>query len=65
MLSIKKNKIRNIIVLCTHALLLDNALEIIMEAGVHEIISTNSIPNNCSKVDLAPILSNVVFNTNY
>ena len=62
---LKKNKIRNIIVLCTHALLLDNALEIIMEAGVHEIISTNSIPNNCSKVDLAPILSNVVFNTNY
>jgi ribose-phosphate pyrophosphokinase len=62
---LKKNKIRKIIVLCTHALLLDNALEIIMEAGVHEIISTNSIPNNCSKVDLAPILSNVVFNTNY
>ena len=62
---LKKNNIRKIIVLCTHALLLDNALEIIMEAGVHEIISTNSIPNNCSKVDLAPILSNVVFNTNY
>lgn len=62
---LKKNKIRKIIVLCTHALLLDNALEIIMEAGVHEIISTNSIPNNCSKVDLAPILSNVVFNNNY
>jgi ribose-phosphate pyrophosphokinase len=62
---LKKNKIRKIIVLCTHALLLDNALEIIMEAGVDEIISTNSIPNNCSKVDLAPILSNVTFNTNY
>jgi ribose-phosphate pyrophosphokinase len=62
---LKKNKIRKIIVLCTHALLLDNALEIIMEAGVDEIISTNSIPNNCSKVDLAPILSNVIFNTNY
>ena len=61
---LKKNKIRNIIVLCTHALLLDNALEKIMDTEVQEIISTNSIPNICSKVDLAPILSNVVVNTN-
>jgi ribose-phosphate pyrophosphokinase len=61
---LKKNKIRNIIVLCTHAILLDNALEKINHAGVQEIISTNSIPNICSKVDLAPILSNVVVNTN-
>jgi len=61
---LKKHKIRNIIVLCTHALLLDNALEKIMDTEVQEIISTNSIPNICSKVDLAPILSNVVVNTN-
>jgi ribose-phosphate pyrophosphokinase len=61
---LKKHKIRNIIVLCTHAILLDNALEKIMNTGVKEIISTNSIPNNCSKVDLAPILSNVIVNSN-
>jgi ribose-phosphate pyrophosphokinase len=61
---LKKNKIRNIIVLCTHAILLDNALEKIINAGVQEIISTNSIPNICSIVDLAPILSKVVVNTN-
>jgi ribose-phosphate pyrophosphokinase len=61
---LKKHKIRNIIVLCTHAILLDNALEKIMNAGVKEIISTNSIPNICSKVDLAPILSNVIVNSN-
>ncbi len=61
---LKKHKIRNIIVLCTHAVLLDNAFEKIMNAGVQEIISTNSIPNICAKVDLAPILSNVVVNTN-
>jgi ribose-phosphate pyrophosphokinase len=61
---LKKNKIRNIIVLCTHAILLDNALEQIMNTGVEEIISTNSIPNICSKVDLAPLLSKVVVNTN-
>jgi ribose-phosphate pyrophosphokinase len=61
---LKKHKIRNIIVLCTHAILLDNALEKIMNVGVQEIISTNSIPNICSKVDLAPILSSFVVNTN-
>lgn len=61
---LKKHKIRNIIVLCTHAILLDNALEKIINAGVQEIISTNSIPNICSKVDLAPILSNVAVNNN-
>jgi hypothetical protein len=33
-----------------------------MNAGVKEIISTNSIPNICAKVDLAPILSDVVRN---
>jgi ribose-phosphate pyrophosphokinase len=61
---LKKHKIRNIIVLCTHAIFLDNAFEKIMNAGVKEIISTNSIPNICAKVDLAPILSDVVLNTN-
>jgi ribose-phosphate pyrophosphokinase len=62
---LKKHKIRKIIVLCTHAILLDNALERIKKAGVEEIISTNSIPNDCSKVDLAPILSNIVSDSHY
>lgn len=61
---LKKNKIRNIIVLCSHAILIDNALEKITSAGVQEIISTNSIPNMCSKIDLTQILSNVILKTN-
>jgi ribose-phosphate pyrophosphokinase len=61
---LKKYKIRNIIVLCTHAIFLDNAFKKIMNAGVKEIISTNSIPNICAKVDLAPVLSDVVVNPN-
>ena len=61
---LKKHKIRNIIVLCTHGIFLDNAFEKIMNAGAKEIISTNSIPNICAKVDLAPMLSDVVRNTN-
>ena len=62
---LKKNKIRKVTVLCTHAILLDNAKERIMKAGVQEIISTNSIPNTCTKVDLAPVLSNIVINNDY
>jgi len=56
---LKKNNIRRIIVLCSHAILIDNALEKMTNAGAQEIISTNSIPNMCSKVDLAKLLSNV------
>ncbi|HET7643919.1 MAG TPA: ribose-phosphate pyrophosphokinase [Nitrososphaeraceae archaeon] len=57
---LKNNNIRKIIVLCSHAILVDNALEKITNAGVQEIISTNSIPSTCSKVDLAQMLSNVI-----
>jgi hypothetical protein len=31
---------------------------------VKEIISTNSIPSICSKVDLSPIFSNILVNAN-
>jgi len=62
---LKKNKIRKVTVLCTHAILLDNAKERITKSGVQEIISTNSIPNTCTKVDLGPLLSNIVINNDY
>ncbi|MGZ5490444.1 MAG: ribose-phosphate diphosphokinase [Nitrososphaeraceae archaeon] len=61
---LKKQKMRNITVVCTHAILLDNAFEKIMNSGVKEIISTNSIPSVCSKVDLSKILSNILVNAN-
>jgi ribose-phosphate pyrophosphokinase len=61
---LKKQKIGNIIVLCTHAILVDNAFEKIINSGVKEIISTNSIPSICSKVDLSLILSNALVNAN-
>jgi ribose-phosphate pyrophosphokinase len=59
---LKKQKMRNITVVCTHAILLDNAFEKIMNSGVKEIISTNSIPSFCSKVDLSIILSKILVN---
>ena len=45
-----------IFVMCTHALLIKNATQKIKAAGVHEIIATNSIPNEFGKVDLSPII---------
>ena len=37
-------------VVCTHALLIDNAEKKIRESGVEEVISTNTIPNKTSTV---------------
>jgi len=61
---LQKQKIANITVLCTHAILVDNAFEKIINSGVKEIISTNSVPSICSKVDLAIVLSNILVNAN-
>lgn len=61
---LKKQKIGNIIVFCTHAILVANAFDKIINSGVKEIISTNSIPSICSKVDLSLILSDGLVNAN-
>ena len=61
---LKKQKIRNVIVVCTHAILLDNEYERIMNSGAKELISTNSIPSLCSKVDISILLSNILVNAN-
>ncbi|MCW4025405.1 MAG: ribose-phosphate diphosphokinase [Candidatus Bathyarchaeota archaeon] len=42
---------------CVHGLLIGNAAEKILAAGVEEIISTDSVPNAYSKVSLAPLIS--------
>jgi ribose-phosphate pyrophosphokinase len=54
---LKKNNIANVYVLCTHALLLDDAKEKLLKASIKELISTNSIPNEFAKVDLSGVLS--------
>ena len=55
---LKKNNIGNVYVVCTHALLLDDAKEKLLKAGVKDVISTNSIPNEFAKVDLSSVISN-------
>ena len=54
---LKRNRAAKVYAMCAHALLIGDALERIKEAGVEEIIATNSVPQKCSRVDLSPILS--------
>ncbi|MDP9289767.1 MAG: ribose-phosphate diphosphokinase [Thermoproteota archaeon] len=54
---LKELGVKNIFVLCTHALLLENAIARLRDAGIKDIIATNSIPNDFARVDLAAMLS--------
>ncbi|MDA4133088.1 MAG: phosphoribosyltransferase family protein, partial [Thaumarchaeota archaeon] len=42
---------RKIVVTCVHALLIGEAYERLIDAGVDEIIGTNTVPSKVSKVD--------------
>ena len=42
---------------CVHPLLIGDAEKRILEAGVEEIVGTDSVPSRVSKVSLAPLLS--------
>jgi ribose-phosphate pyrophosphokinase len=59
---LKENNIGDVYVICTHALLLDDAKEKLLKADIKEIISTNSVPNDFAKVDLSGVISNYFLN---
>ncbi len=42
---------------CVHGLLIGDAQKRILDAGVEEIVGTDSVPGSVSKVSLAPVLS--------
>jgi ribose-phosphate pyrophosphokinase len=48
---------KNVFVLCTHALLLENAAQKLLTIGINDIIATNSVPNPFPRVDLSNILA--------
>ena len=48
---------RRICVACVHPLLVGEAEKRILEAGVEEIVGTDSVPSNVSKVSLAPLIA--------
>jgi ribose-phosphate pyrophosphokinase len=42
---------------CVHGLLIGDAEKRILDAGVEEIVGTDSVPGSVSKVSLAPLIS--------
>ena len=57
---LKKQKCKRVFVACTHGLLVGDAEKKIRKAGVSQVISTNTIPGNTSKVDVSEILARSV-----
>jgi ribose-phosphate pyrophosphokinase len=45
---------------CVHPLLIGDAEKSILEAGVEEIVGTDSVPSRVSKVSVAPLLSRIL-----
>ena len=60
---LRSHDVNKIYVMCTHALLLDDAASKLQNAGITDIISTNSIPNKFSKVDLSELFINYITNS--
>lgn len=54
---LKKQGAKRVYVGVTHALLAENALERLREAGIEEVVGTDSIPGPVSKITTAPIIA--------
>ncbi|HXG07875.1 MAG TPA: ribose-phosphate pyrophosphokinase [Nitrososphaera sp.] len=54
---LRKNNSQRVYALCAHALLIGDAVQKIRSAGVEDIIATNSVPGEYSKVDLSPAIA--------
>jgi len=57
---VKELGARTVYAACVHPLLIGDAEKRILDAGVEEIIGTDSVPSHVSKVSLAPLLSRVL-----
>ena len=54
---LRKNGAGKIYAMCSHSLINENNIRRILDSGVQDIISTNSIPNPFAKVDISPSLA--------
>jgi len=52
-INLKESGAKKVFAICTHPVLIGDAIERIRNAGVEEIIATNTIPKNVSKVDIS------------
>lgn len=55
-----KKGVDTIYAMCTHALLIGDAARKIKSAGVQDIISTNSVPGEYSKVEISPEIASAL-----
>lgn len=54
---LKAQGVSRIDALTTHALLVEDALNKLRQAGLSELISTNTVPNQCACVSIAPLIA--------
>jgi ribose-phosphate pyrophosphokinase len=54
---LREQGVKHVFCGCVHGLLIADAEKRILDAGVEEIISTDSVPSRVSKVSLAPLIS--------
>ncbi len=54
---LRENGAKHVFCGCVHGLLIGDAEKRILDAGVEEIVGTDSVPGNVSKVSLAPLIS--------
>jgi ribose-phosphate pyrophosphokinase len=57
---LRVNGAKKVIVACTHALLAEGAMERMKEAGVEDLVATDTIPGKHSKVTVAPLLAEFI-----
>jgi len=54
--NLKEKNAKKIYVACTHAVLVENALDRIYQNGVLEVVATDTLPSPISKLSIAPLL---------
>jgi ribose-phosphate pyrophosphokinase len=50
---LKNNSCGRVFVMCVHALSDEKSIDLLKSSGISDIVSTNSIPRSCSKIDLS------------
>jgi ribose-phosphate pyrophosphokinase len=56
----KESGARTVLAACTHALLAEGAMQRMKEAGIREVVATDTVPSPCSKVSVAPLIADFI-----
>jgi ribose-phosphate pyrophosphokinase len=57
---LKAQGVKRVDALVTHALLVEGAFTKLREAGLSELISTDTVPNQCARVSIAPLIADAL-----